>query len=82
MKMETQKRAERARKMEMALAETLKECRDKIAAHFDVEPDAGPLPRNIYYTVQDLLEIVDETIEDLVSDRDYDIDQAVDEFGQ
>jgi len=80
--METQKPRDRARRMELALAETLKECRQKIAAHVEPGPDSVLIPRNVYYTVQNFVEQIDDYVEDLVSDRDDDINQVIDELGQ
>ena len=80
--METPKRGDHTRKMELALAETLKECRQKIAAHVEGGPDSGPIPRSVYYAAQNFVEQIDDMVEDLVSDRDDDIDQAVGELGQ
>jgi hypothetical protein len=75
----TQSKAGTTSSAELALAETLRKARVEIAKH--VEATEGVrVPRNIDYMVQDALEVLDATIEELVSDRDHDIDDAVEEI--
>lgn len=75
----TQSRTEAIRKAELALAETFKECRAKLAAHAEAD---GPIPRKVRTMVEDALESIDASIESLVDDRDEAIDWAVYDIGR
>jgi hypothetical protein len=79
MRIMTQSREETIRAAELALAGTLTKARAEIARHIDVGEGAC-VPRNVVYTVQDVLEVLDATSEALRSDRDADIDDAVEDI--
>jgi hypothetical protein len=75
----TQSREETIRVAELALVETLRKARVEIAKYVEVG-EGVRVPRNILYTVQDVLEMIDATIEELTSERDPDIDDAIEDI--
>jgi hypothetical protein len=75
----TQSREETIRSAELALAETLRKARVEIAKHVEVG-EGVRVSRNIQYAVQDALEMIDATIEELTSERDPDIDDAIEDI--
>jgi hypothetical protein len=74
-------RAAKTLEAEQALVATLQKARAEIAKHVEVE-EGVRVPRNVLYTVQDALELIDATIEALTSDRDADIDDAIEDLDQ
>jgi hypothetical protein len=80
MKMETQKR-EALKKAEQALVSTLKECREKIVKHIEVG-EGVQVPTLVRFGVEDALETMDGIIEQLVRERDEEIDDAIEDMGR
>jgi hypothetical protein len=80
MKMETQKR-EALKKAEQALVSTLKECREKIVKHIEVG-EGVKVPTLVRFGVEDALETLDGIIEQLVRERDEEIDDAIEDMGR
>jgi hypothetical protein len=78
--MSSQKRSEIVREAELAFAQTLKECREKIAAHAETGPEDGAVPRTVYHLAWDILEELDEAIERIVTDRDQDIEDGIEDI--
>jgi uncharacterized protein (UPF0147 family) len=79
MRMMTQSREETIRAAELALAETLRKARAEIVKHVEVG-EGVRVPRNVQDAVQDVLEALDATIEDLTSERDAEIDDAIEDI--
>jgi hypothetical protein len=73
----TQSMREMVRKQELALAETLKQCRARMVAHVEVGEGAGPVSSCVYHIVQDLVESADDAIAALTGDRDGEVDDAI-----
>ena len=80
MPQETRKATEA--KARQRLAETLRKARADIAANVDVGEGAPRAPRIVNDMVCDLLDLIDAQIEELTSDRDEDVDNAIDDLGR
>jgi hypothetical protein len=63
-------------------AETLKEVRHLVEAHAQAGESGEPAPpRRVRERVVDMLDLIDALIEEITSDRDEDIDDAVEDLG-
>lgn len=67
------------RAAELALAETLRKVRVEIAKHVDVG-EGVRVPSIVRFAVEDMLDMIDGTVEQLTSDRDADIDDAIEDI--
>jgi hypothetical protein len=81
MKMSSQNRSKVVREAESALAETLRKARAEVAKHVQVGEGAGPIPREVYYVAQYVLEVLDDALEAAtIKDLDDDIDDAIEDI--
>jgi hypothetical protein len=81
-KMRTQSRAARGKKAEFALVDSLKKARADVEKHILVGEGAAPVPREVSYAAQEILETIDAVLEKLTMDVNDDVDVAVEDLGR
>jgi hypothetical protein len=81
-KMTTQPRAGQDKKAEFALVQALKKARADVEKHILVGEGAAPVPREVYYAAQEIIEAIDAVLEKLTMDVNDDVDVAVEDLGR